>query len=521
MINRTDNRSKPVRRMRCNHPARPRSGAQRGAQPAACRSGRVVYNKRMRPRLRFLPASPRLPAGLLLSALLFGCSGNGGTPAGAHDEGEPKASADRRGRVVVVGIDGADWHIINPLIVQGRLTAFARLKAEGATGDLESMEPSSSPSLWTTVATGVTPERHGIHGFVVPAARSGGPGTAAEPGEDVHAADRQQDIQPVTSTMRRAPAFWNILSSQGLRVGVVGWLVTWPAEPVDGFMVSSYLPYIYNWSTGRPLKGTIVGGIPHQTFPETLIEQIDALKVKPTDIGPDLVRPFYDPSRTDRLSVASRLCVEGFLWSLACDETYRRIGLDLFDHVPVDLFAVYFGGVDVVSHRFWKFAYPGAMRYDVTREECEILGGVIDAYYAHVDTMVGEYMERLGPEDTLVVLSDHGFMPVLIPGHPNKSGTHREMGILAIWGRGARRGGSIEGARLVDILPTLLTLLDAPIALDLEGQVLQEALDPVFVLDHEPRFIDGYEVSARPPLPDASDLDRNVIERLRSLGYIN
>ena len=50
--------------------------------------------------------------------------------------------------------------------------------------------------------------------------------------------------------------------------------VTWPAEPVDGFVVSSYLPYLFNWSTGRPLKGTIVDGIPQQTYPPELIDEL-------------------------------------------------------------------------------------------------------------------------------------------------------------------------------------------------------------------------------------------------------
>jgi predicted AlkP superfamily phosphohydrolase/phosphomutase len=414
--------------------------------------------------------------------------------------------------VVIVGIDGADWRVIQPLVDRGRMPAFGRLIREGTTGVLRSMEPSASPSLWTTIATGVGPERHGIHGFVV-----GAPDAA---GEEAGRAG-VKEVRPVTSTMRRAPAFWNILPKYGLKVGVVGWLVTWPAEPVDGYVVSSYLPYVYNWSTGRPLKGTIVPGIPHQTFPEGLIDEIDPLKVKPGDLVDATVRRFYDPARVARLPRDDRECVEGFLWSLACDETYRRIGLGLFEKYPVDLFAVYFGGVDVASHRFWKFANPEVLDYRVRPEEAAVLGKVIDEYYVYVDGLVAEYLQRLGPDDTLVVLSDHGFKPVLVPGHPNTSGHHRLEGIVAIWGRGARRGARLKGeAGLLDILPTVCDLLGAPIAMDLEGHVLEEALDPRFALDHPPRFVESYELPAAPEGPDTSDLDRNVLERLRSLGYI-
>ncbi len=443
-------------------------------------------------------------------SLPVGCGGDTRRQA-ASPQGTSGGTEARRARVVIVGIDGADWRVIEPLVEQGRMPTFGRLIREGTTGVLRSMEPSASPSLWTTVATGVGPDRHGIHGFVV----------GADGGEGEPPRDRSQ-VRPVTSTMRRAPAFWNILPHYGLKVGVVGWLVTWPAEPVDGYVVSSYLPYIYNWSTGRPLKGTIISGIPHQTFPEGLIDELDPLKVKPADLDAVAVRRFYDPARVERLPKSDRECVEGFLWSLACDETYRRIGLHLFGKYPVDLFAVYFGGVDVSSHRFWKFANPGALAYHVQPEEAAVLGRVIDEYYAYVDGLVGEYLARLGPDDTLIVVSDHGFKPVLFPGRPNTSGHHRMEGIVAIWGRGARRGARLRGEPgLLDILPTICDLLGVPIAMDLEGHVIEEALDPRFALDHRPRFVESYALAAASPGPDESDLDRNVLDRLRSLGYIN
>ncbi|MFQ5878435.1 MAG: alkaline phosphatase family protein [Acidobacteriota bacterium] len=441
---------------------------------------------------------------LLLAAAALGCG-----PAERRGEGDasPGGRAAPRGRVsgrvVVIGIDGADWRVIDPLIGRGLAPAFARLRREGATGILGSMEPSASPSLWTTVATGVGPERHGIRGFVVPAAGRAGP-----------------RVRPVTSAMRRAPPFWKILSHYGRSVGVVGWLVSWPAEPVNGYVVSSYLPYIYNWSTGRPLKGTIVEGIPRQTFPEELIGELEPLKIRPTDLDEATLRRFYDPARLARLPAGDRACVEGFRWSLASDETYRRIALKLFEERPVDLLAVYFGGVDVASHRFWKFAYPEDLDYDVTAEEQAVLGRVIDEYYIHVDRLVGEYLDRLRPQDTLVVLSDHGFRPVLTPGRPTISGHHRPEGILALHGGRVYRGNRIRHARLVDVLPTLLVLLEVPIAMELEGHVLGDALDPWFAVDHPPRFVDAYVVEGADGEPEEADVERNVLERLRSLGYI-
>jgi len=320
--------------------------------------------------------------------------------------------------------------------------------------------------------------------------------------------------------MRQAPAFWNILGRYDKRVGVVGWLVTWPAEPVNGFIVSTYLPYVYNWSTGRPLKGTLVEGIPNQTFPEGLVDEVAPFKVRPEEIDPAIIGRYFDPAAVERLLPADRECVTGFRWSLACDETYRKIGRHLFARYPVDLFAVYFGGVDVASHRFWKFAHPDAMSYGVRPEDAPILAGVIDAYYQNIDDALGEYLGDLGPGDTIVVLSDHGFRAVWDPERPDTSGHHRLEGVIALHGRGVVRGGRIPEARLVDVLPTVLRLLDVPIARTLEGKTIEAALDPGFLAAHPERRVDDYGPSAAPPGPVASDLDENVLERLRSLGYI-
>jgi predicted AlkP superfamily phosphohydrolase/phosphomutase len=295
--------------------------------------------------------------------------------------------------------------------------------------------------------------------------------------------------------------------------------VTWPAEPINGYIVSSYLPYVYNWSTGRPLKGTIVEGIPHQTFPEGLVDELEPLKVRPQDLDNALLDRFYDTTRVGQLPSEDRECVTGFRWSLACDETYRRIGRRLFTRYPVDLFAVYFGGADVASHRFWKFAHPEALDYRVRPGDAAVLGRVIDAYYEHLDGILGEYLADLGPADTLVVLSDHGFQPVWDPARPATSGHHRLEGVIALWGRGIAPG-RIEGARLVDVLPTLLVLLDLPLASTLEGRPLVGALDASFVQAHPIRQVADYGPAAAPEGPDVSDLDDNVLERLRSLGYI-
>ena len=146
---------------------------------------------------------------------------------------------------------------------------------------------------------------------------------------------------------------------------------------------------------------------------------------------------------------------------------------------------------------------------------------MIDEYYVYVDGLLGEYLDRLGPADTLVVLSDHGFKPVLFPGKPTTSGHHRLEGIIGLYGRGVKAGGRVGEAGLLDVLPTLLELLGVPIARDLEGHVLRDALDEDFLKGRPADFVDTYGPVEPTSRQESSDLDRNVLERLRSLGYIN
>ena len=123
--------------------------------------------------------------------------------------------------LVLVGLDAADWLAIDPLVDSGRLPAFSRLRAQGRTGVMVATPPLISPMVWTTIATGVDPENHGILDFM----------------QDLP--DGRQ--VPVGSSQRLAPALWNLFSDGGRRVAVVGWWATWPAEAVRGTIVSDAL----------------------------------------------------------------------------------------------------------------------------------------------------------------------------------------------------------------------------------------------------------------------------------------
>ena len=69
-------------------------------------------------------------------------------------------------RVFVLGLDGATWDVLRPLVQQGHLPRLARLMEQGAAGTLRSVFPPLSPVAWTAVMTGKNSGKHGIFEFL-------------------------------------------------------------------------------------------------------------------------------------------------------------------------------------------------------------------------------------------------------------------------------------------------------------------------------------------------------------------
>ncbi|HEV2719649.1 MAG TPA: alkaline phosphatase family protein, partial [Thermoanaerobaculia bacterium] len=122
-------------------------------------------------------------------------------------------------RVIFIGLDGADWQLLDRLAQDGTMPNLAALVRDGSRGPLLTQHPPLSPLVWTTMMTGVSPLRHRILDF-----------TRYNP------VTRQRE--PITSDERAVPAIWNMVSSAGRRVDVVGLWATYPPEKVNGTIVS-------------------------------------------------------------------------------------------------------------------------------------------------------------------------------------------------------------------------------------------------------------------------------------------
>jgi len=403
----------------------------------------------------------------------------------------------------VLGLDAGAWDFLGPWMDAGRLPNLARLRAGGTHGDLRSTQPSSSPVIWTSIATGKTPEKHGITWFVR---------FPHGPGKPV----------PVDRTLRRTKTLWNILGERGLDVAVIGWFVTWPAEEVNGRLLSDIAHY---------------GNVEQKAFPPywlrslAPVDQTEAIEAMPRfmDFAYDRERAVRREGEPPSLDY---LVYDRFLRAYARDLFYLRAAeAALKEGALPDALFLYLRGTDDVQHGFWKFMEPEAFD-GVPEEQVRAFGKVIERYWMWIDEGVGRILDFYRNEAPLVfAMSDHGAgaateeFKIDVPEYLHLSGAHRIDGFLLANGPGIRRGAVIDGATIYDVAPTILHALGLPVGSDMDGKVL-DALFAEPIAGRTPAMVASHDEEGSPTdpsgeaeaLPEA--VDEKVLEHLRSLGYI-
>jgi predicted AlkP superfamily phosphohydrolase/phosphomutase len=435
---------------------------------------------------------------LLTAAVVLAISGCDSNPP---VEGPP-------GPILVIGIDGAEWSVMEPLLEAGELPNLARLMADGASGPLRSLEPRrKSPVIWTTIATGRSPDDHGVGGFLV--------------GDDQRG---RTSYSHYSSNMWQAPAFWDIFGRHGFDVGVIAWLVTWPPWEVNGFMVSQHLQYLSDFYGADDGRGV--------TWPGELEEGITPFARGSSAITHDELARFVNEESELGMSALQEHYDTALRTALSGDESAMGVAGFLFaKHLPA-LSCVYIRGVDEVSHRFWIYEHeetlpphdPQRPTTALLRKQAQALGGLVREYYRYTDEHVGRLLKIFPDETTVLVCSDHGFRG------PGVWGEHRPWmgedqhaldGVIIISGPGIERGASIEGATVYDIAPTLLTMAGLPVGEDMSGSPLSDVFTEEFSSTHGMTTITTYSQTVRDDTgPIESPVDEEVRERLRSLGYI-
>src|SRR5690349_3286196 len=213
-----------------------------------------------------------------------------------------RAGEKSRQKVLLIGVDAGEWSVLGPLLDQQKVPAFALLRAEGASGKLRSLEPlTKSPIIWASIATGKVPEKHGISDFFVK--RNEKDRAAAR-----DAAKGAEGESPATSNLWRARPIWDILGSLGKKVGVVGWWTTWPAQPVNGTMVTDYAAYG---------AGQWPGHDTHRTYPEGLDSLVTKYRRDAKNVSWAELFQFVPPIDTTKVTARQNQLMDQLRWIYA------------------------------------------------------------------------------------------------------------------------------------------------------------------------------------------------------------
>jgi len=432
----------------------------------------------------------------------------------------------RHTKVMLIGIDGLEWNILNPLIEQGRVPNIAKMVNNGTSGILMSEDETLSPIIWTTIATGKNREEHKIKGFFK--------------GSGETDPKKKGTFTPVTSADRKVPALWNIASYNDRPVGVLGWWASWPAEHVIGTIVSGFTSYDTK-STVR--RGVHAGeDLPGLTWPENIRAEIEPLMVDVDKVNTKYLEKFVNVDNwNDRMFAKDRVSqgVKYVLpWTYATDVSYANIGEYLLKNNQYDLFMVYVQGTDTCCHRFWEFRdecknlHSLLTEYDLYPEEEQTyrkyFGDTINRYYEFADGIVGRLTACIDRNTVVIICSDHGFGDYTDnePRWEGKtfSGSHRLEGAIIMSGPGIEKEKKLSDNKppdIYDIAPTILALMKLPLAKDMQGEPIIEAFDQRFLRNFNPEFVVSYDVNYKQgEVPEKVIVDREYIERLRSLGYV-
>lgn len=406
---------------------------------------------------------------------------------------------DEARRALIIGIDGATLEVVEPLIAAGRLPHLASIAEAGLHGSLTSAMPIQSPRIWNTIATGKTPQRHGILSFTF----------------DAPNGDRRLYL----SHHRKVPALWNILSHHGLSVSAVNWWNTWPPERINGVMVSDH--FFPGQLSGREDLFKAEGGEGNHSVSPVAWEERARRALESAENPTAFDNPFLARGALPRWTHIDSLA-DVF-------ETDRRVAqtaLAIAEAEDPQVLMVYFPGIDRVCHSLWigvdaPESFPPAFRLD--EPTTAATRRAVENYYAFTDALIGRLLEGYDSEDLVIVLSDHGFEAhtfgdpvngklVLTGGHESPKARD---GLLFARGRGVAHRTGLDGMSIQDVAPTLLAWLGLPVGSDMDGEVSR------FLASETSERVASYDdLPIEREAANASAVEGEIVDQLRELGYL-
>ena len=392
-------------------------------------------------------------------------------------------------RVRVIAIDGFDPRIARRLADSGRVPTLASLLAS-ATATIRYGETGDPARAWTTVATGQPPEVHSVRGLETRrVAGVQGSFAAGERGSAGQAVGAVTDLLRLTrpsvagGSERRVKTFWEVATTAGLRTVVVNWWATWPAPGDAGLIVSDR-------ATLRLEKGGVLDA---EIAPASLYDALHA-------VWPTL--------RTEAAAHAARLPA-----GMEMDPLLRRSAeLDALQIAiakqiaapNADLVCTYLPGLDLVQHGLFGSAEAAG----TSPASAAVRLAALDEYYGLLDALLAPALQ-VSSDDLLLVITSPGRVAEPVPG--------------LLLAHGATANGRLRDghAQPTDVMPTILQALGVPLSRELPGRPLVELFAADFARRYPVRQVSTYGApSAVRAGRRGEPLDQEMIDRLRSLGYV-
>ncbi len=409
-------------------------------------------------------------------------------------------------KTLLIGWDAADWRVIDPLIQAGKLPNLARMIQGGVRGNLATLSPILSPMLWTSIATGKRPYKHGVHGFSEP-----DPITGA--------------IRPVSSLSRKTKAIWNILNQEEKKTITIGW---WPSHPVEELSNGVMLSNDYQRSATTTRADWKVK--PGTIHPPRLERLLTDLRFHPEELNVEQFlhfipcMPDLTPEELQALEQHPRLQSLGKI--IADCTTIHAAATALMQNEDWDQMCVYYDAIDHFGHGFMKFHPP--QRPHISDEDFRLWSHVTEAGYILHDMMLGVLLHLAGEDTNVVLISDHGFhpdelRPTQLPREPaGPAAEHRKYGIIIASGPQFKQGSEVHGASLIDICPTLLHLQGLPVGEDMDGKVLHDLLRDYREVQTIPSWdaVEGDDGMHDPDKVISAEDAKASLDQLVALGYI-
>lgn len=410
-------------------------------------------------------------------------------------------------KVVLIGIDGANWHTLDPLMAKGKLPFWKQLKDESAWAYLETFRPTKSSVVWTSIATGKSMQKHGILDFTF--------------------MDKNNIQIPYSNIERREPAIWQILDEYNKKNIVINWFVSHPPDNIDGIMVSDNFRRVVARAEDK------IDEYRDSVHPSIYFHKL--LKLAERDYN----KVFQQTGLPDYPEQYKKLHPESDFKKVPILKTYRSLAVqdnfvstiskDLFRTKDFDMFATYIRMPDLVQHfsgRMFDQEYTeelyNALKSDsltdAQRQEAILrIADVIEPAYGFAEDLLQSLLTYKKYEDAyFIICSDHGF--TLYPGGYNHyglpDGYTPPPGVLMIKGPKVRKG-QLDQASVYDIAPTILHLFDLPVGKNMDGKPLHQAFELTRKLKSK-----VYKLKDKNKKRKKSKADEEAMKELKSIGYV-